>query len=173
MSKNILNLLLLYVILVPAQALVFNNLVLFDVAVPVVFIYMLITLPVTFSANLSMTIGFLTGLSVDILSDTPGLNALACTVMTFVRRPVFHLYVPDDNDLAEQGPSIRNMGTPAFLKYIMTMIVIYSLVIFTVEAFRIFNLRLYLLRIGASSLYSFIMVYALAYLTSNRREKRL
>lgn len=87
MNKTALSLLLLFVVLIPAQAVFFNNLVLFNVAVPLVFIYLIITLPVTYSPSLAMTIGFLTGVSIDALSDTPGVNALACTVLAFVRRP--------------------------------------------------------------------------------------
>lgn len=173
MSKTVLSILLLYLVLIPAQAVFFNHLVLFNVAIPLVFIYIIITLPVTFSANLAMTIGFLTGLSVDVLSDTPGVNALACTLLAFMRRPVFHLYVASDNDLAEQRPSLRTMGMSAFLKYALTMVVIYCMMVFTVEGLQVFNLRLYLLRIVASSAFTFVIIYAIACLTKSRREKRL
>lgn len=173
MSKTALSILLLYLVLIPAQAVFFNHLVLFNVAIPLVFIYIIITLPVTFSANLAMTIGFLTGLSVDILSDTPGVNALACTLLAFMRRPVFHLYVASDNDLAEQSPSLRTMGVAAFLKYALTMVVLYCMMVFTIEALQVFNLRLYLLRIAASSVFTFVIIYAIACLTKSRREKRL
>lgn len=98
MSKTIVNALLLLLVLVPAQAVIFNNLAVFGVALPLVFIYVLITLPVTTGANLVLTIGFLSGLAVDVFSDTPGLNALACTVLAFMRRPVLHLYLPLDDD---------------------------------------------------------------------------
>lgn len=173
MNKTSLTLLVLFLVLIPAQALVFNNLVLFNVAVPFVFIYMLITLPVTFSANLAMTIGFVTGLTVDILADTAGVNALASTILTFVRRPVFHLYIPVDNDLAEQRPSLRNMGVAAFLKYAVTMALIYCMIVFLIEGIGCFNLKLLLLRTLSSTVYTFIMIYALACLTVGRREKRL
>ena len=172
MSKTYLSLLLTFLVLMPAQALFFNHLVLFNVAVPLVFIYLIITLPVTFSANLAMTVGFFTGLTVDILSDTAGVNALGCTLLAFVRRPVFHLYVASDNDLAEQRPSPRTMGTAAFLKYALTMCVIYCALVFTIESMGILNLRLYLLRLLASSVFTFIIVYAIASL-GTRREKRL
>ena len=125
MNKTTLHIILLFLILVPIQALVLNNIVLFNVAVPMVFIYLIITLPVTYSANTAMTIGFITGLAVDILSDTIGVNTLSSTILAFVRRPVFHLYVPVDNDLAEQCPSIRNMGVASFLKYASSMTLIY------------------------------------------------
>ncbi|MBJ2188976.1 MAG: rod shape-determining protein MreD [Muribaculaceae bacterium] len=173
MNKTALSLLLLFVVLIPAQAVFFNNLVLFNVAVPLVFIYLIITLPVTYSPSLAMTIGFLTGVSIDALSDTPGVNALACTVLAFVRRPIFNLYMPSDDDLADQRPSLRTMGTPAFLKYALTMVVLYCAMVFSIEAMQVFNLRLYLLRVGCSSVFTFIIIYAIACLTRSNREKRL
>ena len=173
MSKTTLTLLLLFAVLVPAQAVFFNNLVLFNVAVPLVFIYLLITLPVTMGESLALTLGFFTGLAVDILSDTPGVNALSSTILAAVRKPVFHLYVSTDIDLADQRPSPRTMGTAAFLKYALTMTFIYCAMVFTIEAMQVFNLRLYILRTVCSTVFSFIIIYAIACLTSSSREKRL
>ena len=172
MSKTYLSLLLTFLVLIPAQALFFNHLVLFNVAVPLVFVYMVITLPVTMSVNVAMSVGFLTGLCVDILSDTPGVNTIACTLLAFVRRPVFHLYMASDNDLAEQRPSPRTMGAAAYMKYALTMCVLYCLLVFAIESMRVFSLRLLLLRTAASSLFTFVIVYAIATL-GTRREKRL
>lgn len=47
MNRTSLKFLLTFLLLVPAQALVFNHLVLFGTAVPLVFIYLIIILPVT------------------------------------------------------------------------------------------------------------------------------
>lgn len=173
MNKTSLSLIFLFIVLVAAQAVFFNNLVLFNVAVPLVFIYLIITLPITMNESLALTIGFITGLCVDILSDTPGINALSSTLLTALRRPVFHLYVSTDDDLADQRPLPRTMGTPAFLKYAGTMTVIYCFMVFTIEALEVFNLRLYLLRVLCSSVFTFIILYAIASLSNSGREKRL
>lgn len=173
MSKTALTLLLLFLILIPAQAVFFNNLVLFNLAVPLVFIYLIITLPITLNDSRALTIGFLTGLSVDILSDTPGVNALASTILTALRKPIFHLYVSSDIDLADQRPLPKTMGTAAFLKYAGTMVAIYCTMVFSIEALKVFNIELYLLRILCSSVFTFIIIYAIACLTSPGREKRL
>lgn len=173
MNKTSLTILMLALILVPAQALVFNNLVLFDVAVPMVFIFIIITLPVTMGANAAMTVGFLTGLAVDILSDTPGVNTLSSTVLAFIRRSVFHLYVPADNDLADQRPSPNNMGVAPFLKYVFTMVLAYCMMVFAVESLGCFSLRLYLTRVPASAVYTFVLIYAMSNLVPARHDKRL
>lgn len=174
MSKTIVNALLLLLVLVPAQAVIFNNLAVFGVALPLVFIYVLITLPVTTGANLVLTIGFLSGLAVDVFSDTPGLNALACTVLAFMRRPVQHLYLPLDDELGPAPLGLRSLGPENYLKYMLTMVLLYCFLVFTVEAFELFNLRLWILRIVCSTIYTFIFIYAFASLASRtRREKKL
>ena len=66
----------MFMALVLIQALMMNHIVMFNSAVCFIFIYFIIRLPINLSANLLLSLGFLTGLSVDMLSDTPGLNAL-------------------------------------------------------------------------------------------------
>lgn len=173
MNRTAINIFLTALVLIPVQAVFFNNMVLFNVAIPIVFIYIIISLPITYSSEASTTIGFICGLLVDILSDTPGVNALCCTILAFIHRAIFHLYVSSDVDLAEQRPSPNNMGVPVFMKYSITMVTLYCLLYFLAEAFQIFNLRLFVLRVVCSSLYSFIIIYAIAGLTAQTHEKRL
>lgn len=156
-----------------AQAVVFNNLVLFNCAMPFVFIYVIISLPVTTSTNLSTLIGFLTGLCADAFADTYGLNALCCTILAFIRKPVFHLYIPRDEDLAEQCPGMKSMGTVNYLKYAGTMVLIYCIMVFVIESFGFFNIWRMAVRILASSVYTLVVIYAIDSLSLTRREKKL
>ncbi len=169
MTKYALKYALLFVILVVAQAVVFNHMVLFGVAVPLVFLYLVVSLPVTIGTNASVALGFITGFAVDVFCDTPGLNALCCTVLAFVRKPVFHLYVSYDDDLAGHSPSSLSMGHFIFMKYLITMVAIYCLMLFGIEAMQIFTVRA-LIRIVASTAYTFILLYALDCLSLHRRE---
>ena len=170
MTKFAIKYALLLLLLVPAQAIIFNHLILFDVAVPVVFIYLIIMLPVTIGTNWSTFLGFLVGLTLDIFCDTPGVNALCSTVLAFVRKPVFPLYVSMADDLAGRSPSSRTMGHAAFMKYLITMTAAYCTMVFTVEAFQFFNFRLLVLRILASTAYTFILLYAIDCLGLRSRE---
>jgi len=173
MNRTSLRFLTAFLLLIPAQALVFNHLVLFGVAVPLVFVYLIIILPVTLGTNLSVAAGFVTGLCVDIFSDTPGVNALACTVLAFARKPVFHLYVSMDDDLAGRIPSLRTMGHAGYFKYITTMVTLYCVMVFSIEAFQFFIFRLLLLRTVASAIYTILLIYAIDSISLSRREKKL
>lgn len=169
MTKYAIKYALMFVILVVAQAVVFNHMVLFGVAVPLVFLYLIISLPVTVGTNISVALGFLAGLAVDVFCDTPGLNALCCTILAFVRKPMFHLYVSYDDDLAGHTPSSLSMGHFIFMKYLLTMVALYCLMVFGIEAMQVFTLRA-LVRIVASTAYTFVLLYALDCLSLRSRE---
>jgi rod shape-determining protein MreD len=173
MSHFTIRFIISYLLLVPLQALVFDHMVLFNVAVPFVFIYLIVMLPVTMSTNLSVLLGFLAGFGMDLFADTPGMNALSCTILAFARKPVFHLYVTMDDDLAGRSPSSQSMGSAEFLKYLLTLSLIFCTLIFSIEAFQIFIPRLMFTRIIASTLYTFLLLYTLDSLLIRRREKRL
>ncbi len=166
MTKTFLSFLLLFVVLVLAQVTIFNHIWLFGVAMPLVFIYFIISLPVTTPTNWMLTLGFLIGLAVDIFSNTAGLNALCCTILAGLRRPLFRLYVPREEDLINPVPSVRSTGGATYTKYVLTMTLVYCIVYFLVDSAGFFNVTTLALRIAASSLLTFLLLMALAGIAS-------
>lgn len=173
MSKTILHFFFLFIIMLLAQVIVFNHIVLFNVAMPVIFIYFIIRLPITLSVNWVMTLSFFLGLSIDIFSDTQGMNSLACTILAVLRRPIFRLYFPREDDLTIPEPSIRSLGIGIYIKYLFSMVLMYCTLIFMIEAFTFFNPLQLILRIICSSALSFLLILGIDSLTLSRREKRL
>lgn len=172
MTKTVLQLSLLFVVLVLVQVMCYKIL-LFGVAVPLVFIYLIMRLPVTWHMNITLTIAFVMGLIVDVFNNTPGMNALCCTLLAAFREPVFALFVPRENEMNNPIPCVDTLGFGSYLKYMSTLVVIFSAMIFLVQAFTLHNWPLTLLRIGASSLLTITLLLALDSLVSTRREKRL
>ena len=169
MAKEILKYLLLFLILTVCQVVVFNHICLFGIAVPLVFIYFIIKLPVTLGVNWAMTVSFLLGLTVDVFANTQGMNALACTVLSVCQVPVLHLYLPRQDDLGNPEPSIRTLGPAVFMKYAVTMTLVYCTLFFIIEAFAFFNVPLMLMKIAGSTALTFIIILAIDGVTSSRR----
>ncbi len=161
MNKSFFSYILLFVILVLVQALLMNHIVLFSSAVCFIFIYFLIKLPINLSANLVLTLGFLLGLSVDMLSDTPGLNALCCTVLASLKRPVFFAYEQHDDQNRNISPSIGTVGFFNFSKYIFSMSAIYCLLTFFVEFINFSDILGILIKAGASTIFTFLAMLAI------------
>ena len=169
MTKEVLKYTLMFVILVVAQAVVFNHLCLWDVAMPLVFIYFIMALPVTMPFSGVVALSFLLGFSVDSFSNTPGMNALACTVLGALRLPVLRLYYPREEDMTQPEPSARTLGMAVYMKYVFTLTLIYCLMFFMIEAFAFYDWLLMLARTGASTLLTFIIILAIAAITVRRR----
>ncbi|MBS7372469.1 MAG: rod shape-determining protein MreD, partial [Muribaculaceae bacterium] len=65
MGRNTIQFIVLWVVLVLVQA-IFSKIMLFDVATPIVFIYLLLRLPIGLSYNIVFTVAFITGLTIDM-----------------------------------------------------------------------------------------------------------
>ncbi|MEF2644340.1 MAG: rod shape-determining protein MreD [Paramuribaculum sp.] len=159
--------------LILLQALVFNHVCLFGYAVPFVFLYILVKLPLNMSKEWLFTIAFFVGLIVDIFSDTLGMNALACTLTMALRRPVIRLYVAREDELTDPRPGLRTLGTFTFIKFVLTVSLIFCTFIFFIESFSTLGLVRVLLRIGASTLLTTLLIVGIDSLTIRKREERL
>ena len=172
MTKTVVHFIALFLALLLLQ-LVCNKIVLFNIAMPVVFIYLILRLPVNLHSGWVLTIAFFTGLILDIFSNTPGMNALASTILAAVRRPLINMFVSREDDMNVPIPSVDSMGVGDYFKYMSMLVTLYCTLIFLIQALTLHNLALTLLRIAGSSVLSIIVIFGLDTLVSTRREKRL
>lgn len=173
MTKITLQLMLITLILILAQVIVLNHVCLWGVAVPMAFIYVILRLPLTLHLNYVLTFSFLLGLIIDIFSDTQGMNALACTIIAVLRKPVLRLYVLREDELGDLMPSMRSLGSAAYIKYAVTMSLIYCVLIFAIEAFSMFNILLLIARIVCSTVLTTLLLICIDCIVVNPSEKRL
>ncbi|MEG1539809.1 MAG: rod shape-determining protein MreD [Muribaculaceae bacterium] len=173
MSKSIIQFIILFIVLVLVQAIICNHICIFNIAVPIIFIYFILRLPITLSVSWVLTLSFLLGLSVDIFSDTQGMNTLACTLLGVMRKPIFSLYFQREDDMSDPIPSIKSLGTGIFIKYLFTITVVYCTLIFFIQAFTFFDFQLTFFRIIGSSILTFVLLLGIDSLTNASREKRL
>lgn len=151
---------LLFVGCILLQALVFNRIILFHVAVPIIFIYFIINLPINMKLPYVFTLAFLLGLCVDIFSDTPGVNALACTLTASIRTLIYYAYLPKDDMTIQLIPGVATMGLWEYCKYLFTFILIYSLLAFTIEYFSFADVKEIVILAASSTAFTFIILLA-------------
>lgn len=173
MARRITDTMLLLIVLILAQTLIFNHIILFGAAAPVIFIYFIIRISMTTGFNVLITLGFLSGLAVDICADTPGMNALACTLLAAVKRPVLMAYVQRDESINEITPTISTLGIWIYSKYMITMVLIYCLIYFSIEFFSVANILDILLMAFSSTLLTFLLLLGIDSLMMKKREQRL
>ncbi len=172
MTRNIFIFILLFIAMVFLQ-IICNRICLFNIAVPFVFIYFIMRLPMNMPINWVLTLSFLIGLVVDIFSNTQGMSSMACTLMGAVRKPVFSLYFPREDEMSDPIPSINTLGIGNYIKYMMTLTVLYCTCIYIIQMFTFYNFILTLFRIVGSSLLSSIIILGFDCIATTNREKRL
>ena len=173
MGKTIVTIVFMFITLTLLQVTVFNHICLFNLAVPFVFIYFIVRLPITMSINWILTLAFILGLIVDIFSDTHGMHALACTITAMSRRRILQLYFPREDDLTDPQPSIKTLGFGIYVKYLFTLVLFYCFLIFLIESFTLFNPLLLIGRIVFSTILTFAFILGIDSIIRKRREKRL
>ena len=110
--------------LVLLQVLILNNVHIAGYATPFLYIYLILKFESETPRNTLMLWAFFLGLTVDIFSDTPGMNAAATVALAFLRPTFLRLFVPRDA-FENIVPSIKSMGIVPFLKYLVVSVFIH------------------------------------------------
>ena len=139
-----------FIVFVLLQVLVMNNIHLFNLVTPFVYLYVILKLPVDMNRLAVIPISFLLGLSVDWFSNTFGMHAAATTLMGFVRLPLLQGFV-DMKEIPEKSiPSYRLLGVGKFVLYAFILVIVHHLALFIVESFTFFQPLFMLVRMGLS-----------------------
>lgn len=150
---------LLFVVLILLQVLVFNQISVFGLATPFLYIFFLLKLPVGRNLFFVIIMGFLMGFIIDIFLNTPGINATASTLVAALRHSLLRLFfIKDESE--DYVPSIYTATIP-FIKFATTAVIIHQTVLYALESFSLFNPQILLLRWSTSIVLTLILVFAL------------
>ncbi|MEG1546402.1 MAG: rod shape-determining protein MreD [Bacteroides sp.] len=139
-----------FVGLVLLQVLVLNNIHLLGYATPFLYVYFILKLNSGISRNELMLWAFFLGLTVDIFSNTPGMNAAALVLLAFVRPTILQLFSPRDV-FDDMEPSFKTMGVGSFIRYTIVCVILHHAALLTIESFSFFSLPVLLLKIVLSA----------------------
>ncbi|MFC2474293.1 MAG: rod shape-determining protein MreD [Prevotella sp.] len=157
MNAEFFRRLLLYAVLVLAQALVLNHIHLFGYATPLLYVYFVVSFPRNYPKWGILLWSFLLGLNVDAFSNTPGVAASAMTLIGLLQPYVLELFMQRDSEDDFQ-PSINSMGAGKYIYFTLLLTFIYCIVFFTVEMFIFFNWLQWILNILTSTLLSLLFI---------------
>jgi len=146
-----------FVVLVFLQVLIFNQIHLFGVATPFVYVYFVLCLHKEIGKNWLLLLAFAMGIILDLLVYTPGLNAGATVFMAFVRPVFLHLQTPRDLE-GDFSPTSRTMGWGNFFRYAFCCVFVHHALLVCLEYFSFDNPLLLLIRILSCTFLTMIFV---------------
>lgn len=146
-----------YVLVMVLQVLLFDQLQLWGACHPYVYVLCLLMMPISRSHSADMFIGALAGLIMDIFDNTLGVHMAACTLLMFVRPYLIGAIVNDKDRLNEQI-SLRAIGLEALIKYVVILVLIHHLTVFSLAAWSWNHIGFVLLETAVSSFITIIAI---------------
>ena len=144
-----------FVGLVLVQVLLLNNICLFGLATPFIYIYFILALDRDVDRNALMAVAFALGLLVDVFSNTPGVNAGASVLVAFLRPSLLRLFAPRE-EFENFEPGISVMGVWPFVRYAVVVVLLHHMAAFL------------LLRILCSTVLTVLLVMAIEFIRHKR-----
>jgi rod shape-determining protein MreD len=170
MIKTGLRVAVYFVVFVLLQTLVMNNVHLFRIVTPFIYVYVMLKLPIDMKRSGIIFVSFLLGLVVDIFSNTFGIHAAACSFIGFVRTPLLERFV-DVRDLPEESvPSYQLFGYARFIRYALILVALHHVVLFVIEAFTFFQPLSMMIRMMSSIFFSFLLILIIEAFNLRKKE---
>lgn len=169
MSRSYLFLFMRFVVLVAAQVLIVDHINLGGYINPALYILFILLLPFQIPGWFLLVSSFFLGMSIDIFSNSTGLNAAASVFVAFVRPAVIRgVGAPADYE-GHLNPGIPDMGTRWFVTYSAVLILIHQLLIGVLESFYLAEAGSILLRMILSSAVTLFIIVIVEYLFMSRK----
>jgi hypothetical protein len=160
---------ILFFVYILVQVMLLKNLVLFDSAFCFLYIVFILLLPFEMSAMMTIVIGFITGLTIDIFYDSMGLHAFATVLISYLRNYWLSVITPQGGYDAGNSPTLAANGVQWFLVYAIPLVFIHHLVLFFLEATGFEMFWYTMLKIIGSLLFTMIVIVFLQLLVPQRR----
>jgi hypothetical protein len=166
--KQLIQALLIYLI----QVLVFRTTALWDVAACFIYVGFLIQLPFYIPRVWLLVLTFVYTFSIDIFFDTPGVHTAAALVIMYFRPSVIKLLSPQGGYESQDSINIFNMGIQWHVVYAFIMILMQTILVFTIESIGSFSFGHSFLKIISTAIVTLIAVVLYQFLFLYKRNMR-
>ena len=158
MIKSIYKIGVYFLFYVAIQVLMLNNIHLFRIATPLLYLYVIVKMPTNITRSKAIIISFMLGIVMDIFTNTLGMHAAACALAGMFRDPIMYSFSGKEL-LEEVSPSYRTLGVRAFMKYVFLLVAIHHIALFSIESISFFDPVFLLLRIFACMILTTLLIF--------------
>jgi rod shape-determining protein MreD len=122
-----------YIVIMLLQILLFNQLQLWNLCHPYIYVLCLLMMPITLPHNMDMLIGAAVGLVMDTCCNSLGVHTAACILIMFIRPYLIGSLINDKDRLNDQV-CLHSIGMEAFIKYVLVLVPIHHFTVFMIGA---------------------------------------
>jgi len=139
-----------YILVMLLQVLLFDQLQLWGACHPYIYLLCLLMMPITLPPIADMLIGAGIGLVMDMFCNSLGVHTASCISIMFIRPYLLGVILNDKDRLNEQV-SLRSIGMEAFIKYVVILVLVHHLTVFSLAAWSWYHIGFVLLETLVSS----------------------
>jgi hypothetical protein len=169
MNRKLFGNIVRFILLVFAQVYIFNKIQITGFINPQVYVLFILMLPFQISGFWLLSLGFLTGLSVDFFQHTPGMHAAAAVFLAYARPGIIRLVGRKDDLEPWQYPNVRDSGALWFLAYTLILTFFHHTFLFFLEVFRFSEFLQTMLKILTNTALTTIIIMVIQFLFFSRR----
>ena len=151
-----------FFLLLAAQIIIFNNIDLFGYINPFPYILFILLFPVNGNKQLLIATSFLLGITMDLFSNSGGVHAAACLILTYARPYIFKFAFGLSYEY--QTIRINDVLTPERFSFLLVSVVIHHFTLFILEVFQLSSLWDILLRTIIGTLFTLLICILLIYI---------
>ena len=167
MNKFVTNI-ITALILIFAQGLFFNNINFLGSINPFVYVFFIAYFPLKNNRTFFIFCGFIYGLIIDIFSDTHAIHAAATLIISYLRPNLLKLFFGIAYE--HQVVKFNSIQLKQNLLYLLTIVFIHHLILFSLEIFDISKISLILKNTFGNTIFTFTMIYILFELIIKRKK---
>ena len=166
MNRELLKNISFYTIILALQLLVFNQFKLFGIITPFIYLIIFIHYKISYNKTFLLLLGFLIGFIVDLSMQTYGCHTFSTITICYLRSRIEKSSFGINANL----PFAMIKGTPLYsrVSFFLSLIAIHSIIYYSFIFFNISLLSTIFLYAFINSIATFIIVWIISRLISNR-----
>ena len=167
MNNDVIRIPLLFIAICAIQVFVLNHCLLFGCALPMFYLWFVLTMRKGMPRWLILMLSFAMGLTLDMFSITPGVTAAAMTAAAMAQPYLLEVFISRESDEAFI-PSSETLGTRSFVNYTIVLVTAYCLVFYTLEMLTLANGWKWLSCVAGSTVFTVVLLLAIDRLTHRK-----
>jgi len=150
-----------FILIIGLQVYVLDNIPpLHRFIIPVIYFLFILWLPFSISRFWLLVIGFITGLTYDFFTVTPGLHAAACVLIAYIRPFIVNVLIPKDtSEFNYSEPSAKAMGWAPYAVYAFALSLLHHGYLLLLELLDFGNFFDFLIKVICTTGISLLLIF--------------